>query len=71
MWVCQKVILNKKEGQREVQKANYQAHTPRALYQEQKKGGGRRVSGCFLLKPQWYNHGSSTNEVDLGSERST
>lgn len=51
--------------------SSYQAHTPRALYQEKKKGGGRRVSGLFLLKLQLYNHGSSTNKLDLGSERST
>lgn len=36
-----------------------------------KKGGRRRVSGLFLLKLQLYNHGSSTNKLDLGSELST
>lgn len=53
-------------------KSSYQARTLSALHQEGKGGEkSRRVSGCFLLKPQLYNHGSSTNEPDLGFELSS
>lgn len=69
--ICQRVILDKKGREKYKKQSNYQAHSPRALYQESKKRGGRRVSGCFLLKPQLHSHESSTNELDLGSELST
>lgn len=53
-------------------KSSYQAHTLSALHQEGKGGGKRRrVSGWFLLQQQLYNHGSSTNKPDLGSELSS